>query len=429
LHGGKIGRKSCAGKAEVLSVPNLEITAEAIREQLDLIVQDHAFRTSKRSVQFLGYVVEQTLCGAAEQIKERTIGVDVFGRDPSYDTAADHVVRTAAIELRKRLAVYYNDERHRSELRITFVHGSYIPHFALPSSPEQVVNLPALTADHEQGAVEPVLSGAPAKSTHWRVILGVGCVVLAAILALLGYRWLQRGDAEYLFWRPILETPGSVLLAVGDIPNGPPYNSSNDGSQPVPLISKALAANVPYADTVTIARVLSALQAQGKAVVIRPETTVSFSDFLDSPAVLIGAFNNEWSLRLTHQLRFSLALDPDRHLIYIRDSKDPSSRNWSQLTADTIEQQLSQAGPTHRDFALISRIWNAETGHVIVVIGGLYAYGTEAAGKFVTDPRMMRTIAQQVPLSNPRINVQIVLETTVTDGTPGIAKVLAVDTQ
>jgi hypothetical protein len=416
----------------VLSVPNLEITAEAIREQLDLIVQDHAFRTSKRSVQFLRYVVEQTLCGAAEQIKERTIGVDVFGRDPSYDTAADHVVRTAAIELRKRLAVYYNDERHRAELRISFVHGSYIPHFALPSSPEQlpsVVNLPTLPADREQPAAELVSPGTPVKSIHWRIFLGIGCAILTAVLALLGYRWLRRGDAEYLFWRPVLETPGSVLLAVGDIPNGPPYNSSNDGSQPVPLISKALAANVPYADTVTIARVLSALQAQGKTVVIRPETSVSFSDFLDSPAILIGAFNNEWSLRLTHQLRFSLALDPDRHLIYIRDSKNPSSRSWSQLTADTIEQQLSQAGPTRRDFALVSRIWNPETGHVIVVIGGLYAYGTEAAGKFVTDPRTMRSIAQQVSLSNPRVNVQIVLETTVTDGTPGIAKVLAVDTQ
>ena len=45
--------------------------------------------------------------------------------------------------------------------------------------------------------------------------------------------------------------------------------------------------------------------------------------------VLIGAFNNEWSLRLTHQLRYSLALDPQEHLIYIRDAKNPSSRIWS----------------------------------------------------------------------------------------------------
>jgi hypothetical protein len=107
-----------------LEKSDLDIRPEAIREQLELLVKDPAFRTSRRSVQFLSYVVEQTLQGAAEQIKERTIGVEVFGREPSYDTATDHVVRTAAVELRKRLAVYYNDERHRSELRMSFVSGS-----------------------------------------------------------------------------------------------------------------------------------------------------------------------------------------------------------------------------------------------------------------------------------------------------------------
>ena len=416
----------------MLSVPNLEITPEAVREQLDLIVQDHAFRTSKRSVQFLRYVVEQTLSGGADQIKERTIGVDVFGRPPSYDTAADHVVRTAAIELRKRLAVYYNDERHRSELRISFVHGSYVPQFLLPSldTPPQRSAAPPSAGDLERLAM--LEAPAERRDGHrhiWRWILTGTSVALIAVLSIAGYLWQKDRDAEYLFWRPVLETPGSVLLAVGDIPNGPPYQSSGDGSQPVPLIPKALAANVPYADTVTIARVLSALQSRGKTVVIRPETNVSFSDFRDNPAVLIGAFNNEWSLRLTHQLRFSLALDAERHRIYIRDAKNPASRSWSQLTGATIEQQLSEAGPIRQDFALVSRVWNPETGRIIVVIGGLYAYGTESAGEFVTDSKMIRTIAEQVPLNNPKANLQIVLQTTVTDGTPGVAKVLAVDSQ
>jgi hypothetical protein len=425
---------SSMGKSEVLSVPNLEITPEAIRDQLDLIVQDQAFRTSKRSVQFLRYVVEQTLSGAAEQIKERTIGVDVFGRPASYDTAADHVVRTAAIELRKRLAVYYNDERHRSELRISFVHGSYVPQFSSPSladPPSPKLHTPPSSSDLEHlAALEGPTEAKPIHRLPWRWILaGASAGLLLAILSVSGYLWLKNRDAEYLFWRPVLDSPGSVLLAIGDIPDGAPYPSPGDGAQSVPIIPKALAANVPYADTVTIARVLSALQSRGKTVLIRPEANLSFSDFRDNPAVLIGAFNNEWSLRLTHQLRFSLALDPQRHLIYIRDAKNPASRTWSQLTAATIEQELSEAGPIRQDFALISRVWNPETGRIIVIIGGLYAYGTESAGEFVTDSKMIRTIAQQVPLDNPKANLQIVLQTTVTDGTPGVARVLAVDSQ
>ena len=415
----------------MLSVPNLEITAEAIREQLGLIVEDQAFRTSKRSVQFLRYVVDQTLNGAAEQIKERSIGIDVFARPPSYDTAVDHVVRTAAIELRKRLAVYYNDERHRSELRISFVHGSYVPHFSLPSAADQL-HRPIPTTDSEQA--DTAQSSAPEKGSakatlQRRSWVAVCLLVLLGILTLVGYRSLGRTDAEYLFWRPILETPGSVLLAIGDIANGPPYPLSSDGSQPIPIIAKSLAANVPYADTVTIARVLGALQSHGKTVVIRPETNVSFSDFRDSPAVLIGAFNNEWSLRFTYPLRFSLARDPDRNLIYIRDSKNPSSRSWSQPIADSIQKELSLGGPTRQDFALVSRVWIPETGHVLVVIGGLYAFGTESAGEFVTDANLMRSVAKQVPLDNPRTNLQFVLQTTVTVGTPGVAKVLAVDAE
>ena len=98
-----------------------DFSPEEIREQLDLLVRDEVFRSSKRSVQFLRYVVEQTLKGAADQIKERTVGIEVFGRDPSYDTNGDHIVRTAAIEVRKRLAIYYGQETHRSALRMNLV--------------------------------------------------------------------------------------------------------------------------------------------------------------------------------------------------------------------------------------------------------------------------------------------------------------------
>jgi ribokinase len=75
-----------------------------------------------------------------------------------------------------------------------------------------------------------------------------------------------------------------------------------------------------------------------------------------------------------------------------------------------------------QDYALISRIRNSEAGHAVVVIGGLYTYGTEAVDEFLTDPQPMRSIEKEVPLSDPHSNVQITLGTTVTDavaGSPG----------
>ncbi len=125
-----------------------ELTTEQVLSQLDLLTSDEVFRSSKRSIEFLRYVVHETLKGAADQIKERTIGIEVFGRSSSYDTNLDHVVRTAATELRKRLAIYYGDEKHRSELRIGLVPGSYIPKFLPPaeSHPEAEAAAPPLPA-------------------------------------------------------------------------------------------------------------------------------------------------------------------------------------------------------------------------------------------------------------------------------------------
>lgn len=410
---------------------------EAIREQLESIMQDPAFRSSKRSIQFLKYVVEKTLSGAADQIKERTIGVEVFGRPPSYDTNEDHVVRTAASELRKRLAIYYGEEKHRSELRMSLVPGSYIPQFKFPEPPGS-----ALEADSRLDVVsgstlvvaEPKLNESVATLISKRPrrkprYVAYALVAVALIGAYFGYRWIQPRSAQYLFWKPVLDTPGPVLLAMGDVPNGPPSSTTGgNGDYSLPIIHKTSNTTVPFADAVTTARVLGLLQSQGKRVMIRREEVSSFSDLREGPVVLIGAFNNEWSLRLTRELRYSMALDADKHLIYIRDAKNPSGRKWSWATDKSTDDQGAAGGPVLMDYALISRIWNSETGHVVIVIGGLYTYGTETAGEFLSDPQLMQAIAKQVPRDS-HSNLQIVLGTTVTDAVAGPPRVLAVSTE
>ncbi|HEV2578922.1 MAG TPA: hypothetical protein VGU25_17080 [Acidobacteriaceae bacterium] len=420
-----------------------EPTPEAIREQLESLVQDHVFRSSKRSVQFLRYVVEQTLNGAADRIKERTIGVEVFHRDPSYDTNVDHIVRTAAIELRKRLSIYYGDDKHRSELRMVMVPGSYIPHFAYPhSSTDQKEQdfVEGPTADEFSPSEDKKSTHShPTTVAHNRLIernsaaflwsIAALCLLFAAAFL---FRSIYKPDPQYLFWKPVLDANGPVLLAVGDVPNGPPTASSTpqgDQGTAIPIVQKASSPTVPFADTVTIARVVGILQARRKEVIIRPESQSSFSDLRQNPAILIGAFNNEWSLRLTQQLRYTLALDPDRHLIYIRDARRPSARDWSWPTDERTRDQGSLGGPALQDYALISRIWDSKTGNVVVVIGGLYTYGTEAAGEALTSRSMMDAISRSAPLNNSHQNIQIVLSTTVTDGTPGPPRVLAVSAE
>src|ERR1700734_3587743 len=119
-----VGEQSMAGvspphEREVLN----KTTQRAITDQLNRLVTSPLFSHSKRFPIFLRFVVEQTLAGEADNIKERTLGIEIFERDASYVTAA---------EIRKRVAQYYQDPSHERELCISLPPGSYIPQFSQP---------------------------------------------------------------------------------------------------------------------------------------------------------------------------------------------------------------------------------------------------------------------------------------------------------
>src|SRR5580698_4710928 len=112
-------------------------------EQLERIVNSKHFRNSKRYPSFLRFVVEQTLAGKTDVLKERTLGVDVFARQSNYDTNEDPIVRVTAGEIRKRIAQYYQEPGHEEEPRIDLPLGSYVPHFLPAAHP-----IPIAEHDH-----------------------------------------------------------------------------------------------------------------------------------------------------------------------------------------------------------------------------------------------------------------------------------------
>src|ERR1035441_8252684 len=102
----------------MLCLPQPEIEFAQVREQLNRLLAHTLFTHSKRYPALLSYVVEQTLLGNTDQLKERVIGIEVFDRPPDYDPSADPIVRFTASEVRKRLAQYYVDSAHSGELQI-----------------------------------------------------------------------------------------------------------------------------------------------------------------------------------------------------------------------------------------------------------------------------------------------------------------------
>src|ERR1035437_2305098 len=102
---------------------------DVIRREQKRIQDSHAFCNSPRAKEFLSYVIENVLEGRIEQLKERSIGVNLFHRAPTYVTGQDAIVRVKAAEVRKRLAQYYSEDESAPEVKIEIPVGSYVPKF------------------------------------------------------------------------------------------------------------------------------------------------------------------------------------------------------------------------------------------------------------------------------------------------------------
>src|SRR5882762_10110773 len=117
-------------KAEIARIVQTEQDIASLQLHLQELIDGAAFKGSHRSGQFLRYIVEQAIAGHFDSLKERVIGVELFGRSPSYDTGEDAIVRVTASDVRRRLLQHYGRYGTGSEFRISLPLGSYIPEIA-----------------------------------------------------------------------------------------------------------------------------------------------------------------------------------------------------------------------------------------------------------------------------------------------------------
>jgi serine/threonine-protein kinase len=116
-----------AGKSTTLAVS--KDTDEKVRLQLRRILTSKSFRQVDRLQGFLTFVVEEMLSGRGDKLKEFLIGVEVFGKEASFDPRMDPLVRVQARRLRARLVRYYCEEGQNDEVVIELPKGGYEPVF------------------------------------------------------------------------------------------------------------------------------------------------------------------------------------------------------------------------------------------------------------------------------------------------------------
>jgi serine/threonine-protein kinase len=139
-------------------LPAAEISAESIRAALERILASPGFANADRISRFLRYTVEETLNGQTDKLKESLLGIDVFGRKPSYDPRVDAVVRTEAVKLRARLREYYESEGREDQIVIDLPKGGYIPAFRHREKPVIEAAAPVIAEPHRRHEWKPAVA-------------------------------------------------------------------------------------------------------------------------------------------------------------------------------------------------------------------------------------------------------------------------------
>jgi hypothetical protein len=390
-----------------------------ILRQLDRLLDNPHFSHSKRFPSFLRYIVQEELEGRGDHLKERTLGIEVFGRHAGYDTTTDPIVRVTAAEIRKRIAQYYQDTGSPDELRISLPPGSYIPHFEWPSSP-LLTSAPlslngSSSAPHApDSALQPLLGRAHVR-TRWWVLASV--LLVAAITA--SAFWLTtRPSTLDKFWAPVFGSSDPIALC---------FPQSMFTGQT--LLDASTPTQVRHLDEHMRGVVLDDLQPlmsfsgllemRHRHYNLLGEDTATLTDLRQGPTIFLGAFDNTWTLRMTRDLRYRFGNDPDMTHFWIEDTQSHNQQRWS------IDREVQQTTHNYRDYAIIARFRDANTGKLAVVSAGIARGGTVAAGEFLTQPGEMDAIKSHLPRDWDQKNMEIVLSTEIIDGISSPPKVVA----
>ncbi|MGH7693347.1 MAG: TolB family protein [Gemmatimonadaceae bacterium] len=183
-----------------------QVSREAALDALERVLSSAAFHGAERSSTLLRFVVDQTLGGNADRLKEYTVGVDALGRGASFDPRIDPIVRAEASRLRTRLERYYATDGRADPLVISLPKGSYVPQFRT-----RTVDAPDIEA--------PGRSSGTAPSRRWPVaalaIGGALAVVLIALASWLAGRRTGRSELPLAQFDVELRADGSLGSEVG----------------------------------------------------------------------------------------------------------------------------------------------------------------------------------------------------------------------
>jgi hypothetical protein len=414
--------------------------AAEVREHVREVIASPAFKGSRRSQQFLQHIVEKTINGHTDEVKERSLGVDLFSRLPSYDTGEDAIVRVTASDVRKRLHQYYSETQ--SEMRIDLPSGSYVPEFRRIAA---TVPAPSVPTPAQAPVPAPVQTRGRLTWPGFRrpsVYIVVGLAIASTL-----WLWFRESPASRLSaknvlpWSTILrrDRPIQVILSdpdlsvtqallgfrtsLSDYANrkfAPDLPSQDAVAQrAVGLLRGADVASVDVGIVMNIARLITAHLPQVRT---RTARSLQLRDFqTDDDFVLLGSpRSNPWGGLYQDLADFDFVYDEGLKQEVIRNKRPqkgelplyvPTAKGWD----------------TGQAYAIVAFLRNpGQSGHVLL-LAGTNAESTEAAGKLATDAELLAGTLRKYGI-DPNGSVrhfEILLEVRTMAGSPSALAVIA----
>src|ERR1700744_2512891 len=442
---------------ELAKVTGTEEDIALLQQHVKEVIEGAAFKGSHRSGQFLQYIVDQAIAGHFESLKERVIGVELFGRSPSYDTGDDAIVRVTASDVRKRLLQHYGRYGATSEFRISLPLGSYIPEISR-DVPHPADPLPVeATAAHANGAVAhletspasaelavaafPEISHAPnhdtARGRRWLVICLILTVVNLAVWGLFWNHFARKSSAaaSTLPWSALFNSPHPLQLITSDpdiaeiqgytgqpisisdyanhnyIPN--PEKLTPEVNQICHILLRGNKASL--VDTPIAVSIAELAQASSKKVEVHTARSVELSNLqTDDNFVLLGSpRSNPWTAFFSDQLNF--------HFVYDKDSGQEIIRNLHPRPHEQAEYVPTALGwATGQSYAIVALVRNPDHNGQMLLLGGANAEGTEAAGRLVTElPRLTAVLKDcGIAPAGPLQHFELLLRLSMMAGSP-----------
>jgi hypothetical protein len=356
-------------------------------EHLEIVCRSPSFISSRRCQEFLRYIVLEAVHGRGEQIKERNIAREVFGKGDDFEPGEFSLVRVKASELRKRLSDFYQTAPADS-IRIELPPGSYVPR--VHTQPEE----PPPSAE-----TAPAPASSP--SLDRRRFTWLAGAAAAALGAAGLYPLFHHKPSELdLLWRPVFAAKSPLLIFI-------PVMREKDGS---------LTEWVGIGPAAALGRATEFLAQHHYPYQLRFGSDLTFAQLREQPSLLLGGFDVDWTLRMTHDLRFTPFKDPATGLRAFIDTQ----------TRQTWEEVKQPSDPyVAVDYGILCRLLDSVSGQIVFLAVGTQTFGTEGAASLLFDPELFAQVVQHAPGNWETKNFQAVIRVSVIGTTPSAAQIVA----